>query len=117
MPRKETSWEEAIQHVLRDADGALHYSEIAERIVSNGLRKSVGATPSATVASYLSTSLRDRNSPYLRVGRGEYALRDTVQRKTAPSNQPSELEKEDTEAGALQSFGMFWKRESRLEGE
>jgi hypothetical protein len=64
-------WEDAIQRVLAEADGALHYADIAERIVSKGLRRSVGATPAATVAAHLSSSLREKSSPYLRVGRGE----------------------------------------------
>ena len=38
LSAKDLSWEDAIQRVLAKADGALHYTEIAERIVSNGLQ-------------------------------------------------------------------------------
>jgi hypothetical protein len=33
-------WEDAIQRVLAEADGALHYADIAERVLSGRLRKS-----------------------------------------------------------------------------
>ncbi len=111
MQKTNISWEQAIRQVLQKADGALHYSEIAEQIVSQGLRKSVGATPSMTVSSYLSTSLRGEDSPYLRVGRGQYALKDAVQEKTEGIEQTDSLNDEPMEAGALKSFGMFWRRE------
>ena len=103
-------WEEAIQKVLANADSALPYAEIAERIVSSGLRRSVGATPAATVASYLSTSLRDKGSPYLRVDRGIYTLKKTAENgPTKPAK--GEAPEETIEPGALQAFGMFWQRD------
>lgn len=110
-PPRNLSWEDAIQQVLTDADSALHYTEIAERIVSEGLRQSVGATPAATVGAIFSTSLKEKSSPYLRVGRGQYTLK-TVTEKTAQEDQahaskcPAQVE----EAGALRAFGMFWQR-------
>jgi hypothetical protein len=105
------SWEDAIQQVLKDADGALHYAEISERIVSKGLRQSVGATPAATVAANLSSSLKEKSSPYLRVGRGQYTLK-TVAEKPAREDQTDDLESpaQEEEAGALRAFGMFWQR-------
>ena len=106
-------WEDAIHRVLADADGALHYTEIAERIVSKGLRHSVGATPAATVAAYLSSSLRETTSPYLRVGRGEYTLKEKA---VAASNDQAEANivqnvDQAAETGALRAFGMFWHRD------
>jgi hypothetical protein len=104
-PARELTWPDAIQRVLAGADGPLHYADIAERIASTGLRRSVGATPAQTVANYLSTSLRDNKmSPYLRVGRGEYTLKvatETVNDADAVA-----------ETGALRAFGMFWRRDS-----
>lgn len=100
-------WEKAIRTVLDQVDGALHYADIAERIVGNGYRKSVGATPAATVSSILSTSVRDPASPYIKVGRGEYALR------VAPERGASDAvfsKRNAEEAGALRSFGMYWQR-------
>jgi len=112
-PARDLSWEEAIQRVLTDADGALHYADIAERIASTGLRRSVGATPAQTVASHLSTSLRDNKmSPYLRVGRGEYTLRAAADRKTKVGTETINNADQVAETGALRAFGMFWRRDS-----
>jgi hypothetical protein len=108
---KDLQWEEAIRHVLAEADGALHYSDIAERIVSEGLRKSVGATPASTVAAYLSNSLRDESSPYLRVGRGEYTLRAMAEKNTQDQAKTAKNIDPGEETGALRAFGMFWHRD------
>jgi hypothetical protein len=106
-----TTWDEAIQIVLREAGGALHYVEIAERIVAKGLRgDDVGATPAATVAASISQSIRLPTTPYIRVRRGEYALRSEL--PIAPSGQaPIDTIDDTGETGALQAFGMFWRRE------
>jgi HB1, ASXL, restriction endonuclease HTH domain len=108
---KDLSWEDAIQRVLAKADGALHYTEIAERIVSNGLRTSVGATPAQTVASHLSYSLREDSSPYLRVGRGEYTLRTIAEKGAQDQLNAGKVVDQVAETGALRAFGMFWQRE------
>lgn len=111
-PAKDMPWEEAIQRVLANADSALPYAEIAERIVSSGLRHSVGATPAATVASYLSTSLREKGlqSPYLRADRGVYTLKKIAENGQTKPNKAEAIE-ETIEPGALQAFGMFWQRD------
>ena len=85
MAKIDMPWEDAIQRVLSEADGALHYADIAERISSQGLRRSVGATPANTVNAYLTTSLREgKKSPYLRVGRGEYTLKIAAEKTLKP---------------------------------
>lgn len=109
-------WDEAIRQVLADADGALHYAEIADRAINGGLKdkKTVGANPAQTVANYLSTSLlRDSSSPYLRVGRGQYTLKDKAGSNTVADAGIASSE-QATEAGALQAFGMFWLRDEVL---
>jgi hypothetical protein len=76
-PKANMPWEDAIKLVLSEVDGGLHYADVAERIASKGLRQALGATPASTVSSYLTSSLRELGdeSPYLRVGRGVYALK------------------------------------------
>lgn len=71
---KELSWREAIKKVLSDAPGALHYHDVAARVISEGLRKNVGATPSMTASSRLSTAVTNEGSdcPFRKVGRGLY---------------------------------------------
>ncbi len=105
---KKLTWEVAIEKVLSESDKALHYSEIADIISSEGLR-SVGATPAASVAAVLSKSLSLGDSPYVRLGRGLYALRDRIDANdTADSASNGAAGSDDT--GALKSFGMFWRR-------
>jgi hypothetical protein len=69
--------------------------------------------PATTVGAILSNSLREKTSPYLRVARGEYTLKekalaasnDQVEANTAENVEPA------TETGALRAFGMFWHRD------
>ena len=111
-PGRDMPWEEAIQRVLADADGVLHYGEIADRIVSQGLRHSVGVTPAATVSVALGNSLRRDDSPYLRVGRGEYTLKATAERNAQVQPEGVKDADQSAETGALRAFGMFWRRDA-----
>jgi len=61
------SWREAIIQVLQEANGSMHYSDIADAIVARKLRSEVGATPVKTVAAVISLSSGD----FVRTGRGE----------------------------------------------
>lgn len=115
MPKKsetaDLSWEDAVQRVLSEADGALHYAEIAERITSGNLRQNIGATPASTVAAILSTSLsKGEKSPYLRVGRGEYALKIAAAKNAQVASSIAEDTDQGEGTGALRAFGMFWQR-------
>ena len=111
MAKTDMPWEDAIQRVLSEADGALHYADIAERIASQGLRRSVGATPANTVNAYLTTSLREgKKSPYLRVGRGEYMLKVAAEKNAQAVTDTVNADQEE-EVGALGAFGMFWQRD------
>ncbi len=106
---KEKPWKQAIIQVLKDSGSVMSRTEIAEEIVSKGYRKEVGATPANTVVSYISTSLKNEGerSPFVRVGKGEYALKETIAETTTTE------EKEQTDAekqGAINAFGMFWDR-------
>ncbi len=44
------TWQKAVEKVLSESGGAMHYKDIAERIVADGLRDRVGATPANSVA-------------------------------------------------------------------
>jgi HB1, ASXL, restriction endonuclease HTH domain len=113
LKEKNMPWEDAIKDVLSEADGGLHYAEIAERIASKGLRQSLGATPASTIASNLSISLQQgEKSPYIRIGRGVYALKSITGAKTQDTLSALATEDSQEEAGALRAFGMFWRRDS-----
>jgi hypothetical protein len=104
-------WRDAIIAVLREEGAAMHYAAIAERIVSTGLRRNVGATPASTVSAMITTSINNEagESPFQRVARGEYILRQNV--SSAPTGPITgvESEPEDVE-GPIYAFGMFWDR-------
>jgi hypothetical protein len=103
-------WNEAIYQVLGATTHALTCEEIARKIIESGLRSAVGATPASTVASYLSVSLREPDSPYLRVSRGYYTLKNRDQVAGSTSADASEVT-DEAETGALRAFGMFWVRD------
>ncbi len=103
---KEMTWKKAIEEVLRQAGSAMDYKEIADQIITLGLRKSVGATPAATVSSNLVTSIKNEGtkSPFLKVGRGQYFLNQARLGNTQPTD---EIESPQV----ITSFGMFWRRD------
>lgn len=118
MP-KEMTWRAAIENVLSSAaPQALQYTEITERIIKGGMRKSLGATPAATVSAHLSTGIKNEGAqcPFKKVGRGLYVwagggtivppLNTTT--KTAPESHEEEVP--DAQNTIISSFGMFWRR-------
>ena len=74
----ELSWKDAIIRVLRDSAEAMHYTEIVDAIADREYRSEWGATPGATVNSIISLSLKNEGtkSPFLRIDRGRYWLRE-----------------------------------------
>jgi len=113
----EMTWRKAIDKVLASSSTALHYNEITERIISEGYRKSLGATPSATVNAQISSSIKHdgESSPYIRVAKGSFALRGgSTVTSTPPKLTPKVSESEDSEEQyeIVSSFGMFWQKDS-----
>lgn len=107
----ELTWPEAIIQVLTQQGQAMHYTEIADAIVSQGLRTNVGATPANSVGSILSVSVNnDSSSPFERVSRGIYALRSSGSAPTTPVVESQSLEA-SAETGLINAFGMYWRRD------
>lgn len=118
----EKSWKEAIKKVLQESEAPLHYTEISEQILSRGYYETDGATPAATVSAQVTSSIKHEGekSPFLRVGRGIFALRN---RSVAVSNPASisvgkqkKLElamgsDEKASDSIIHSFGMYWQRD------
>lgn len=92
----------------------MHYSTIAERVVADGLRQSVGATPASTVSATITTSINNEGdqSPFQRVARGEYVLRagHTDPAHTVDTAIPDAVSDTDDIAGPIRALGMFWDR-------
>lgn len=118
----ESTWRDAIIRVLREAGVPLHYTDIASRALSEGYYQTDGATPANTVNAQVSTSISEEGStsPFVRVSRGKYALREVVVSAGATANSPSSVDAPLTEAeiersdSVINAFGMFWQRDRVL---
>lgn len=108
----ELNWREAIIRVLQRSNEPMHYTDIAEAIAEQGLRHEFGATPAASVNSVISVSLLNdgENSPFIRVSRGIYGLREG---SSPQPQQPHALEEPD-DTGLINAFGMYWARANVL---
>jgi len=117
MP-SELTWKKAIDKVLGSSPSPLHYNEITEKIISEGYRNNLGATPAATVNAQISASIKHdgNSSPYIRVSKGTFAMRTgastavVVPQKLTPDVSESEDTEEQYEV--ITSFGMFWRKEA-----
>ena len=114
----EKSWMEAIKRVLGESPSPLHYTEVSEQILSRGYYKTDGATPAATVNAQIAVSIKHDgdNSPFIRVGKGIFALKNPASTSMALGQKPgklaaisdSEVEVSDS---IIRSFGMYWQRD------
>ncbi|MFO0454144.1 MAG: HTH domain-containing protein [Pseudomonadota bacterium] len=121
----ELTWRDAIDAVLKASAKPLHYQEIAQRIIADGLRQSLGVTPAATVNAQISASIKRHgaSSPYVRVAKGTFAMRAKsapslgVPPKTKVGVGPTSLtviddDQSDDQYGIVTAFGMFWRRDA-----
>ncbi|MEQ1936214.1 MAG: HTH domain-containing protein [Fimbriimonadaceae bacterium] len=112
------TWREAVLTVLRDATDPMHYAEIAEEIAARKLRgDDLGATPANTVSTIITVSLRDEgaNSPFVKIERGIYGLRERVQAASSSNADVSDAPTANAgiapeATGLINAFGMFWDR-------
>ena len=98
------SWKDAAKKVLEEAGEPLHYTDITERILDQGLKINFGATPAATVNATISAAIKTEGSAgvFERTGPGEYGLWTWGK----PSLKPDD----DADSGSLEAFGMYWQR-------
>ena len=84
----------------------MHYVAIAGEIEEREYRSSLGATPANTVASLISLSLKDDGdqSPFERIGKGEFRLRGAGQNTT------SDVFEEEETSRVIAAFGVYWNR-------
>lgn len=116
----EKSWKEAIKKVLAESSTPLHYTEISEQILSRGYYETDGATPAATVNAQLASSIKHdgEKSPFMRVGKGIFALKNSPAAEVTPTTpkkqkRPEDLAESDVESSEsiIHSFGMYWQRD------
>ncbi len=118
----EKSCKEAIKKVLGDSDTPLHYAEISEQVLSRGYYATDGATPAATVGAQIASSIKHdgEKSPFIRVGKGIFALKNSQVAAITPTSTPTSKQKKaetlaETDAAfsdsIIHSFGMYWQRD------
>jgi hypothetical protein len=118
----EKSWIEAIKRVLAESSASLHYTEISEQILTRGYYETDGATPAATVRSLLALSIKNdgAKSPFIRVGKGTFALKNSPVSANSYESPPvlkqkklETLTETDVESSdsIIHSFGMYWQRD------
>ena len=122
------SWREAIVCVLKEEGRAMHYSEISEQILAKGYYKTDGATPDATVNAQITSSIKHQgeNTPFLKVSRGTFTIRDVSAQPAAavpptvalPLATPTLLKEaqnatieEDPDESVIRCLGMYWQRD------
>lgn len=114
----EKSWKAAIIRVLGESDSPVHYTDISEQILSRGYYETDGATPAATVNAQIASSIKHdgEKSPFVRVGKGIFALKTAIavlpatpeRQKKPPPEKISDAEASDS---IIRSFGMYWQRD------
>lgn len=107
------SWREAIVRVLQASAEAMHYADIADAILEQGLKHDVGATPAQTVNATIAVSIKSdgEKSPFVRTERGRYSLR-SYSKESVPTG-AGEAEGVN-ETGLINAYGMYWARSSVL---
>jgi len=116
--QKEFSWYAAIVEVLRRAQSAMHYADIADEIIKQKLRTKVGATPAATVNVIITNEINTKGetAAFVRVSRGEYMLREgyivdqSKEELAAEESEASEVP-EVIDSGPIRAFGIHWNRD------
>jgi hypothetical protein len=106
----ELGWREAALKVLQARSEPMHYTAIAEAIAEQKLRPEIGANPANAVNVAITLSLNnDAETPFVRVARGVYALRNPPT-EAVPPRAPEADEEEADETGLINAFGMYWAR-------
>ncbi len=108
------NWREAIIKVLQNENEPVHYADITESIMEQGLKTQVGATPAASVAATLSESFRleGKKTPFERVARGYYRLRDEYRKGSCAQLDSGPIADDvGSETALINAFGMYWRRE------
>jgi hypothetical protein len=80
---KYMTWEEAIVTVLAEEGGALPYDKIAARILKKNLRPAT-PTPTSTISSVITVSIRRGNSRFRWVGHGLYTVGARRSKRKSP---------------------------------
>lgn len=113
MP-KELTWRKAIEKVLREASGAMHYKDLTDKIIEDGLRVNIGATPTRTVNAHLTTAIKNdgENCPFQKVGKGLFIWKGSGGSPIHTATAEEVEDDDEVQHPVITSFGMFWRRDA-----
>ena len=110
-------WLDAIIDVLREAEAPMHYGDITEKIIKQGKRTVIGATPANSVCAAISKN----PDIFEKTDAGTYALcstfdyakwkgEDTTTENEEEASLDTEITKESRKT-IIKAFGKHWQRE------
>ena len=113
MAMAEISWEEATLRILREVKEPIHYSDIAEIILSRGLKTTIGKTPQFTVAGEISKLRSSGKENIIKTAPGVYWLPEETFAPAEDTLGDVEEELDATDATqnlAVAAYGLHWER-------
>ncbi len=73
------SFKKAAENILQKADAPLTTKEITDLALEEGLIKTSGQTPEATMGAQLYLDIKNnKNSPFIKVERGLFSLKESI---------------------------------------
>lgn len=106
----EMTWRQAVLKVLTETTAPMSCSEVAEAILRQGLKTTVGKTPSDTVAGEISRMRSQGLAEIIKTQPGFFQL--APQSGTPPAAEPDELDTTDAVNNlAVAAYGLHWERE------
>jgi hypothetical protein len=91
---------EAAIEILRHADDAMHFSEVARRAVEENLLSHVGRDPEAAMRTCLNSAVRGDEPMIIRHKPGYYGIRPGAKLPDSPPRPPKEVEKKSKDSTA-----------------
>lgn len=109
--KNDIGWRDAIVEVLGDAETPMSSRQIADEILSRGLLTTKSATPPKNVTSTIFASMNNerQETPFARVGRGEFALKSFVD--SGDHGEPDTDQVLEEATGGVNAFGAYWARD------
>jgi hypothetical protein len=111
----EMSWKDAIEKVLSESDGSMHYSDISEKIIEDGYKTKSGANPAGAVFTVMAGSIKTdgEKSPFIKVGKGVFALNPAMKKSDKKKTKKTSTIRTESEEPEIivQASGLFWQRD------
>ncbi len=81
--KRAISFKEAAKKILASSEGPMSPKEILEAVMQEGMIATEGRTPEATMAAQLYVDIKRKNSPFKKVGKGKFSLKQQTESATS----------------------------------